>query len=335
MVQELRIAVFAAGEMAYGYINKHHDNKIVAIFDNDKNKWGTLFCGYKVLPPYQMKKLQFDYLVIASKYEKEIEAGIINENPELIKKICSIHKMDQIEYVFRQYRKRYGGEERKPFQLENKRIVVYTGIFGNYDMLHEPLYFDEGVDYICFTDDKNLESDRWKIICVENGQNNMALEVRKYKCLPHRFLAEYDMSIWVDARLQIISSVMEYIKENMRDTGILFFPHNVRDCIYEEGAVNIIKHREDVSKLISQMYKYNQAGYPEHNGLYWGGCIVRKHNQNNIVKLMEDWYKEILNTSARDQISLPYVLWKHNVEPDMCNMVCWDNDLVKHYDHNK
>ncbi len=334
-MKELKIAIFAAGEMAYRYLNKHHDNKIVAIFDNDKNKWGTLFGGYEVLPARRMKEFQFDYLVIASKYEKEIQVQIATENPELTAKICSVSKMDQLEYVFRQYRKRYVDEEIKPFVFENRRIVVYTGIFGNYDMLREPLYCDENVDYICYTDDKNLKSDHWKIIYVENEQDNMALEVRKYKCLPHRFLAKYDMSIWVDARLQIISSVVEYIKENMHDTGILFFPHNVRDCIYEEGAVNIVKHREDVSRLVKQMYKYNQAGYPEHNGLYCGGCIVRKHNQKNIVKLMEDWYKEILDTSARDQISLPYVLWKHNMKPDICNMVFWDNNLFKYYAHNK
>lgn len=333
-MQELRIAVFAAGKMAYGYINRHHDGKIVAVFDNDKSKWGTLFCGYEVLPPYRIIELEFDYLVIASKYDKEIRTGLINNNPELANKICSIYKMDQLENVFRKYRKRYAGEKRTQITLENKKVVIYTGIFGNYDVLREPLYRDDDVDYICYTDDKSLVSEGWEIRCVENQQDNMALEVRKYKCLPHRFLAEYDISIWIDARLQIVSSLIEYIKDNMCDTGILFFPHNARDCVYEEGAANIIQHREDVPKLIMQMYKYNQLGYPEHNGLYWGGCIVRNHNQDNIIKTMEDWYEEILDTSARDQISLPYVLWKNNIEPDLCNKYCWDNELFKLYTHN-
>ena len=40
----------------------------------------------------------------------------------------------------------------------NKK-VVFTAIFGNYDNLKTPEYINPDWDYVCFTDNKNVESD--------------------------------------------------------------------------------------------------------------------------------------------------------------------------------
>ena len=47
--------------------------------------------------------------------------------------------------------------------LENKRIAVYTAIFGDYDELEDPLMKVDGVDYICFTNNPKLMSSIWEI----------------------------------------------------------------------------------------------------------------------------------------------------------------------------
>lgn len=336
-MERLKIAVFAAGKIARNYINMNHEGTIVAVFDNDCKRWGELFCGYEVLAPKDIPMLEFDYLVIATVHESEIRKQLLEIYPKLKEQICSIYKMDCLEYVYRQYRYRYERVEQKTqkYSLKEKKIVIYTGIFGKYDVLQEPLYIDKNVDYICFTDDKNLKSEKWEIRVVECEQKNMALEVRKYKCLPHHFLSDYDVSVWLDARMQIKDSFFDYILENMRDTGMLFFPHSERDCVYEEGAACIAQHKGSINKIINQLYKYCSEGYPEHNGLYCGGCIVREHNKIDIIKVMEDWYEEILCTSARDQISLPYILNKNSFTPDLCNKYIWDNNLMTIHNHVK
>ena len=85
-----------------------------------------------------------------------------------------------------------------------KNVVVYTAIFGDYDFLYEPTVTPDNVDFICFTDNKNMESDIWKIRNVLPLYNNSELKnphvrnARKYKSLPHRFLSEYEYSVWVD-----------------------------------------------------------------------------------------------------------------------------------------
>lgn len=333
-MERLKIALFAAGRGAYEYMNHNHDVKIVAVFDNDRSRWGELFCGFEIQPPQDISKIEFDFLVITTPYyEEEIRNALIEEFRFLAERICSVSKMNFLEYTYREYRKRYQEKSERHISVENKKIVIYTGIFGHYDILLPPLYRDEGVDYICYTDDKNLTSSDWEIRYVECEQENTALEVRKYKCLPHRFLPDYDISVWIDANIQIQSSILGYIEENMRSTGMLFFSHYERNCIYEEGAINILLHKENTAKIIEQMYEYNKEKYPEHNGLYCGNFIVREHNRQGIAAIMEDWYAELLKHSLRDQLSLPYVLWKHKIKPDVCWGYVNDNKYVKVYEH--
>jgi hypothetical protein len=331
----IQVVLFTAGNNAKMYIDKIKNTDVVAVFDNDVNKLHCNFCGHIVSKPSNLYKIKFDYIVIASAFE-EIKQSIIEKYPEFENKICTLEKGLRLDFVYGQYTKINNGNlNKKQYCLDNKKMVVYTGIFGHYDTLWNPLYIDENVDYICFTDDRNLTSDYWKIRYVECENSSNALNARKYKCMPHRFLAEYDISIWIDAHLQIKSSLMGYVEKNLNNAGILFFLHPERDCVYEEGAVCIVSHRENTEKLIVQMYKYCKEGYPEHNGLYCGGFIVREHNRKDIMQLMEDWYMEIIQTSARDQISLPYVLWKDEIIPDLCKDYLWDNDYFITHDHNR
>lgn len=333
-MENLRIGLFAAGRGACEYINHNHDVEIVAVFDNDKHRWGEMFYGFEILPPQSISERKFDYLVITTPYyEEEIRSGLIDNFPALTERICSVSKMNYLEYTYREYRKRYHEKNKQQYSVENKKIVIYTGIFGNYDTLLPPLYKDEAVDFICYTDDENLVSSDWEIRYVECEQENSALEVRKYKCLPHKFLPEYDISVWIDANIQIQSSILSYIRENMRDTGMLFFTHYERNCIYEEGAINILLHKENTGKIIEQMYEYNQKRYPEHNGLFCGNFIVREHNRQTVAAIMEAWYAELLKHSLRDQLSLPYVLWKNEIKPDVCWGYVNDNKYVKVYEH--
>lgn len=334
MSNSIQVALFGAGNRADIFLKQCKKIEVVAAFDNDSNKWGTEINGVNILPPCELDTFEFQYIVITSAYD-EICSQIIEQFPYLKEKIRSIETMLERQYAYIQYLKRYNGELSGKYSLENKRMVVYTGIFGGYDNLKEPLVTEENVDYICFTDDRNLKSQSWITKYVESEQDNSAIEVRKYKCLPHRFFMDYDISFWVDASSQITAPLKPLIEQYMGTSGMLFFPHYERDCIYEEGAVNIIQHRESTAKIINQLYQYNVEKFPEHYGLLCGTYIVREHNREEVVKCMEDWYSEILSKSARDQLSLPYVMKKNEIYPDLINEHVFCNKWFQRYVHNK
>lgn len=332
MESKIKVALFGAGNRARVFFKQCRQIEVVAVFDNDMDKWGKQFEGLRILNPCGLGEIECKYIVVTTAYS-EIRTQIEKQFPHLTEKIRSIGMMLDIQYAHMQYIRRYTGGLDREYSVSGKKMVVYTGLFGNYDDLHEPLVTEKDVDYICFTDNAELRSEKWEIKHVACEHENMAVEVRKYKCLPHRFFKEYDISFWVDASGQIMKPLKPLIEEFMGESGILLFPHYERDCIYEEGAANILVHRDETAKLINQLYRYNNEMFPEHYGLFCGTYIVREHNREDISKCMEEWYEEILNNSARDQISLPYVLKRNHISPDLIDDLLYRNKWFRRYEH--
>ena len=89
------------------------------------------------------------------------------------------------------------------------KIAVYTANIGGCIKLYEPKILENNVDYIYFTDDKNLKSDKWNIVYVENtiettdvspGNRSLA---KRIKMLFWEYLIEYDWVVWIDAQNKI------------------------------------------------------------------------------------------------------------------------------------
>ena len=206
------------------------------------------------------------------------------------------------------------------------RIVVYTSIFGGYDELHENQFQMEGVDYICFTD-RDIESKTWKIVKSTPIYNDPNRNAKKYKILPHRYLKDYDWSVWVDGNIKVISDIRGLCAGDPYKVYDHMQVFDKRDCIYDEaqailnfGKINSektpergIKNWKDNPKLIvDQMNRYISEGYPKQNGLATNPIIIRNHHDFNVIKNMEDWWNEIKYNSKRDQLSSNYIAWKNN-----------------------
>lgn len=90
-------------------------------------------------------------------------------------------------------------------RLKNSKKVIYTCILGNYDELKEPKIIHKDFDYICFTDNETITSNVWKIINVTNDLNDLDIirKQRAYKMLPHKFLKNYDFSIYIDGNIDL------------------------------------------------------------------------------------------------------------------------------------
>ena len=69
------------------------------------------------------------------------------------------------------------------------------------------------------------------------------------------------------------------------------------------------KDKSEITK--PQMERYKKEGFPEEYGLLQSNIMLRKHNNADCIKLMEDWFKELKNGSHRDQLSFNYVSWKN------------------------
>lgn len=148
--------------------------------------------------------------------------------------------------------------------IKNNKIAIYTAFTGDYDTLKEPEVIDENCDYICFTDNPNLESDTWKIIQMEETTLDNNRKAKQYKLLPHKYLKDYKYSFWLDGTFRIKGSIREYIYKNIRASSpMLCVVHTERDCVYEEYEASKIIPRYPRSVMEEQVNYYKSQGRSE------------------------------------------------------------------------
>ena len=137
----------------------------------------------------------------------------------------------------------------------------------------------------------------------------------------------------MDGKFSIHNDLKKYVEKYGRDKPVLCFPHHVRECIYDEAVACMWFHKGVKEKITHQVSDYYKAGYPFKNGLYETGCMVRRHDDEFVKKIMEQWYEQIENYSYRDQISFPVVCWKNNFVPDICDLNINKNNWLKWHTH--
>src|SRR5690554_4897343 len=75
------VVLFGAGSACKNFLEKNDlaKNKIIAISDNSKDKWGSTTNGLPILAPESLKNLDFDTVIITSLWADEIYKQLINE----------------------------------------------------------------------------------------------------------------------------------------------------------------------------------------------------------------------------------------------------------------
>lgn len=190
--------------------------------------------------------------------------------------------------------------------------------------------------FVSKRDSKQPQSNIWDVRKVEKTFDDPVRNARMYKVLPHKYLSEYEYSVWIDGNLLVRGDVNELIKKYLLKSNFAMFDHNqhkkrwkklfwvkntedCRDCIYDEAKylLEIMedgKYKDDPEVMKKQIERYRSEGYPEHNGLVVSMVVLRKHNEPDIIKVDEDWWNEIKNNSRRDQLSFNYVAWKNKLK---------------------
>ena len=203
----------------------------------------------------------------------------------------------------------------KKYWSSNKnKKVIYTCITGGYDTLIEPNFVNNDFDYICFSDNTELTSDVWivKQLPKETEGLSQVKKQRYVKINAHKLLKDYDISIWVDGNVSINNDLNDLLNNTLVDDCSVYVPqHPQRNCIYDEAfAVTALK--KDKCEIVNpQMERYKEEGFPKNYGLLQSNIMIRKHNNDDCIRLMETWFEQLKNGSHRDQLSFNYACWKN------------------------
>ena len=226
----------------------------------------------------------------------------------------------------------------------SKKTVVYTAIFGGCDDLLDPKFIPDNCDFVCFTD-SDFQSDIWDVRKVIPYYEEPVRNSRHYKTKPHIYLSDYEVSIWIDGTFIVENDVNKLVDEYLSDANMACFSHNntaldPHNCIYysadyimhlgdgnykKDPSKGIKAYKDDPKLIKRQIKKYRAEGYPADNGLVISGVLLRRHNEADCIKAMQDWWTEIKYHSHICQLSLPYVFWKNNF-----NFNWIDGDIRNH-----
>jgi len=200
------------------------------------------------------------------------------------------------------------------------KLVIYTIALGpKFGFVPQKNIRD--VDFFAFTDNPKKVCKPWTpILLKEDFKDNERLKSRHPKLLPHLYFSEYDISIYIDSNFLIIGNIKELIK-NLNGFKMALFDHNqsddTRNCVYQEyKAILELGEQRGVYKdnpkvMEKQILFFKDQNYPPNNGLICGGVLIRRHNDTQVIKVMEDWWEFVSTQSLRDQLSFNYVAWKN------------------------
>ena len=246
---------------------------------------------------------------------------------EYVKTIEIKHDLKKLENMFKKDIKIF-----EDICILPKSIAVVTANYGNYDTIKEiNIYNKDFFDWYLFTD-SNIDNKDYNVIhyplqfdyAHNNDFNRLYSKYIKCQSLNIDILKKYKYIIWIDSSVDIKNNnlINDIIKllENKKD--LYFYEHFYRNNINDEYAISKTLTKYNNNKLDEQIQKYNETF--TNNILYECGFFICKNNEDNI-KLLNDWWEENIHYSYQDQISLPYVLWKNNKTPFLLN----DNNFIK------
>lgn len=210
-----------------------------------------------------------------------------------------------------------------------RKFVIYTAIFGSPGRFEIPEISIPDVDRFCFTD-LRVQSGNYQAQLVSQNRDikTSFYQVKRRKldhlpavmrqrfikiCIPDEIFNNYEYSVYVDCKRPVAVD-FEYLLNCLEPSSdIVLRRHGRRSCIYSEGNFCAEKYRKLRRDILRQLDFYSIGKYPRNNGLYRTGLLFRRHTKE-MKEFSKLWWEQIKKYSHRDQISFPYVVWKHNMK---------------------
>jgi len=203
-------------------------------------------------------------------------------------------------------------------RYRHEKKLLYTSMTAGYDALNEIPRPAENWDFICYTDNPDIKSDTWQIRELNNELKLDPVRLsRLVKINNHLVDSGYDLSVYVDANFKIRGDLDTFIAHVLppgQSFAMQLHPFN--SSLREELELCIRVGKDDKDLLQKQYHHYVEDNhftdpYPH----VAAGMIVRRSGKEEIRKLMETWFEQVLSWSRRDQMAFNFALDQHRVFP--------------------
>lgn len=197
----------------------------------------------------------------------------------------------------------------------DERGVVYTCITKGYDDIKEPLLCGKNIDYVCFCDDDIRKiSSTWlsKKIPNVDALTKGTMVNRYCKLHPFDFFSGYDYAIYIDGNVCPVSDLTQlYSVAKNSKSGFAIHLHSRRKCVYKEIDACLLYKRGNVDAIKLFKSKIEKDHFPENFGLLEATVFVIDMHNEIARNILDEWWNILVKSETRrDQLILPYVLWK-------------------------
>ena len=229
---------------------------------------------------------------------RKLYEQFINENPQ---------SRNRIHFNLNLTYKRLGLYS--PQNISAQQIVVYTVLVGDYESIKVPEFIDPDVRYILFTDKPDRPAPGWEVIYLDTLGLSPRRASRLPKLLPHRYLPDHNISLYIDASLTLTEvDLIATAEAALQFADLAAYPHYQRDCIYDEIRECLTLGKADAVKSNVFLEKLMKEDFPRNWGLLENAFLLRR-NSPIMRHINEFWFKEYIEGPERDQFTLMYVLW--------------------------
>jgi hypothetical protein len=203
---------------------------------------------------------------------------------------------------------------------ERGRTVVYTAQFGGYDQVMPALTVTPGVDHLVLSDRRFRVPAPWSVRVVEIPEHVRTDRLRNRYCKLHatRLLPDYALSAYVDTQLQIVedlSPLLDGFAASGRPVGLMPHPHsrNVDHEVERSVRTGRISTTEHAERWEEQRRRQRAAGFLDDQGVFIAWIVLRDHRSAAVVALEDAWWAELEQGVTRDQVALPFALWRTRI----------------------
>lgn len=201
----------------------------------------------------------------------------------------------------------------------NLKFCVYTCVTGGYDNLQPVHCHPSNVDFITFTDNMDIEANGWEVKSLPENVKAIEgnLDRNRYMKMHPAIVGDYDYAIYVDGVVEIFSDLTNMINAMNPVYGLAIHTHPDKDCTYNEVEWCKQNHRGNIDRMDGMLKDYNKEGLPKHYGLMECSVILSDLHNEKGLKILDEWWKEhVKRGTGRDQMTLPYILWRNGITVD-------------------
>ena len=206
---------------------------------------------------------------------------------------------------------RYGDYPDRKF-----RFCVYTCVTGGYDSLQPVHCHPINVDFIAYTDNIDIIANGWDVKYLPDVVKEIKGDAdrNRYLKMHPSILGDYDYAIYVDGVVEIYSDLTNMINVLNPAYGLAIHVHPDKDCVYDEVEWCKGNRRGNIERMDGMLTEYSEDGFSRHWGLLECPVILSDlHNEKGLSILDEWWNEHVKRGTGRDQLTLPYVLWKKGI----------------------